>query len=46
MGEGETVWFVGVRRRFVKANTGAVSGGRPEADIDMQTHQVVLDRLQ
>ena len=48
--KGKTAWCAGrMRRRFMKAKTGAVSGGVLEAgleDIKMRTRRVVLVRLE
>jgi len=48
--KGKTVWCAGrMRRRFMRAKTGAVSGGVLEAgleDIDMRACRVVLVRLE
>jgi len=48
--KGKTAWCAGrMRRRFMKAKTGAVSGGVLEAgleDIDMRACRVVLVRLE
>jgi hypothetical protein len=43
--ERQTVWCLGRVRRFVKAKTGAISGGVLE-DMDMRARRAVLARLE